>query len=192
MFLSWSNRKHVSFPGSQKKSWLIPSRHTWTSAALGWDASHASLYTIHYLYTFLLKTRSITHHRYQRVQMLISLTSVGVQDRSASLAPHFGSLVLLWCWTCCRLDSSRDSICSWHARKQSCKTQFKINKCDNHFMLECHTVLECVCIPGHCQWPVIAGLWGSERKMRHRGSSDRDPVQLLLRCLLQPLMEDLQ
>lgn len=109
------------FQDHRKKANLIPSRHTWTSAALGWDASHASLYNSHHLYTFLLKTRSITHHRYQRVQMLISLTSVGVQDKSASLATHFDSLVL-WCWTSCRLDSSRDSICSWHARKQSCKT----------------------------------------------------------------------
>lgn len=54
-------------------------------------------------------------------QMLTSLTSVGVHDRSTSPSTHLGSMVLLCCWACRRLDSSRDSICSWHALKQSWK-----------------------------------------------------------------------
>lgn len=54
--------------------------------------------------------------------MLISLTSVGVQARSASPDARFGSVVLPGCRACCKLDSRRDSICSWHARKQSCET----------------------------------------------------------------------
>lgn len=51
----------------------------------------------------------------------MSLTSVGVQDRSTSSSTRLVSVVLLCCWACRRLDSSRDSICSWHALKQSCK-----------------------------------------------------------------------
>lgn len=58
---------------------------------------------------------------WQPFQMLMSLTSVGVQDRSASSSTRLVSVALLCCWACRRLDSSRDSICSWHARKQSCK-----------------------------------------------------------------------
>lgn len=96
---------------------LFPSWCTLTSAAFGWCASRASSYTRDHLYTFLLKV-----HDALRFQMLISLTSVGVQDRSASPDTHFGSVVLLWCWACCKLDSRRDSICSWQARKQSCET----------------------------------------------------------------------
>lgn len=55
-----------------------------------------------------------------RPQMLTSLTSVGVQDRSASSSTCLVSVVPWCCWAWRRLDSSRDSICSWHDRKQSC------------------------------------------------------------------------
>lgn len=54
-------------------------------------------------------------------QMLMSLTSVGVQDRSTSSSTLFVSVETLCCCACLRLDSSRDSICSWHDFRQSCE-----------------------------------------------------------------------
>lgn len=51
----------------------------------------------------------------------MSLTSVGVQDRSTSSSTRLVSVEMLCCWACLRLDSSRDSICSWHDRRQSCE-----------------------------------------------------------------------
>lgn len=54
-------------------------------------------------------------------QMLMSLTSVGVQDRSTSSSTLFVSVETLCCCACLRLDSSRDSICSWHDLRQSCE-----------------------------------------------------------------------
>lgn len=53
--------------------------------------------------------------------MFTSRTSVGVQERSASSSTVFVSEDTLCCCAWRRLDSSRDSICSWQARKQSCR-----------------------------------------------------------------------
>lgn len=58
--------------------------------------------------------------------MFTSRTSVGVQERSASSSTVFVSEDKLCCCAWRRLDSRRDSICSWQARKQSCrKVQWK-------------------------------------------------------------------
>lgn len=53
--------------------------------------------------------------------MFTSRTSVGVQERSASSSTVFVSEDMLCCCAWRRLDSRRDSICSWQARKQSCR-----------------------------------------------------------------------
>lgn len=53
--------------------------------------------------------------------MFTSRTSVGVQERSASSSTVFVSEDTLCCCAWRRLDSRRDSICSWQARKQSCR-----------------------------------------------------------------------
>lgn len=53
-------------------------------------------------------------------QMLMSLTSVGVHERSTSSSTCLLSVEMLCCCACLRLDSSSDSICSWHDRRQSC------------------------------------------------------------------------
>lgn len=53
--------------------------------------------------------------------MFTSRTSVGVQERSASSSTVFVSEEPLCCCAWRRLDSRRDSICSWQARKQSCR-----------------------------------------------------------------------
>lgn len=101
--LFWTILNRASFPPGC----------TVASAASGWCASCARSYTP------LLKVRRL-------FQMLTSLTSVGVQDRSASPDTRFGSALPLWCWACCKLDTRRDSICSWQARKQSCETHSSV------------------------------------------------------------------
>lgn len=53
----------------------------------------------------------------QHRQMLTSRTSVGVQARPGCSSAALGSRP---CWAWRRLDSSRASICSWQARRQSC------------------------------------------------------------------------
>lgn len=157
--------------------------------------------TRHLVHNFL-EDQVIVRHGCQSFQMLMSLTSVGVQDRSTSPSTHLGSVVLLCCWACRRLDSSRDSICSWHARKQSWKqtrqhwvntiTLLNINREQSMtfstFKYGFGRMF--VCIPGHCEWPVTRSWWGSGRTRRHLGSLDRDLEQLPLRCPLPPWMED--
>lgn len=49
---------------------------------------------------------------------------------------------------------------------------------------------ECVCIPGHCEWPVTGSWWGSGRTRRHLDFSGRDLEQLPPRCLQPPWTED--
>lgn len=53
-------------------------------------------------------------------QMFMSRTSVGVVERSCSSTVFLVSIVTEFCCCAClRLVSNSDSICSWHARRQS-------------------------------------------------------------------------
>lgn len=56
-------------------------------------------------------------------QMFTSRTSVGVAEKSGFSRMLLGSVGTECCCRCAcrRLVSSRDSICSWHALRQSCR-----------------------------------------------------------------------
>lgn len=54
-------------------------------------------------------------------QMFTSLTSVGVHERSTSSSMLLVSVETVCCCAWRRLVSNKDSICSWHARRQSCR-----------------------------------------------------------------------
>lgn len=93
----------------------------------------------------------IVRRRSGSPQMLMSLTSVGVQDKSASSSTRLVSVVPLCCCACRRLDSSRDSICSWHDRKQSCKHRIETES--RPIALQTSNKWQNVSIPGRYEWP---------------------------------------
>lgn len=119
-------------------------------------------------------------------QMLTSLTSVGVHDRSTSPSTRLGSVVPLCSWACRRFNSSRDSICSWHALKQSWKHAIGLSQLTN--ISRAHSVevlVKQVCIPGHSEWPVTRN-WSDSGRTRKRlefwdKALERRPPHSLLR-----------
>lgn len=104
----------------------------------------------HHLTTFP-PSLLIVRRRSGSPQMLMSLTSVGVQDKSASSSTRLVSVVPLCCCACRRLDSSRDSICSWHDRKQSCKHRIETES--RPIALQTSNKWQNVSIPGRYEWP---------------------------------------
>lgn len=128
-------------------------------------------------------------------QMFTSLTSVGVVERSCpSLMFLVSSMVteLLGCCACLRLVSSKDSICSWQALRQSWKVRVLVSlMCERNvyhvsMYKSCHGQMY---PPGHSWWSVLAAQSVSETSWHCRPFSSVSPPLQPPYCLLLPWTE---
>lgn len=126
-------------------------------------------------------------------QMFMSRTSVGVAERSCPSPMFLVSMVTgCCCCACLRLVSSSDSICSWHALRQSWKMREFRLVWASEVILVLRVWMKCglmVYPPGHSWWSVPAALSVSETSWHCPPFSSVSPPLLPPCCLLLPWTE---